>query len=57
MLQVLFRVGGVDHQKKAVLKKTVEIGIVHGAAALRRDDTVLSLVEVQRQNIAAQDML
>ena len=57
MLQVLVRVGGVDHQQIPVLLEAVEVGIVHRAAVLIGDDGVLGLVQVQGHDVAAEHVL
>ena len=55
--QVLFGVGGVDHQQEIVLLEHIEIGVVDGVAVLVGDDAVLGGVQLQGQNVAGQDVL
>ena len=55
--QILFGVGGVDHQQIVVLLKPVEVGVVHGAAVFIGDDAVLGGVQIQRQHVAGQHIL
>ena len=57
MIEVLVRVGGVDHQQIPVLEEPIQVCVVHGAAVLGRDDAVLGLVQVQCQHVAGQHVL
>ena len=55
--QILLRVGRVHHQQEAIRLKLVEVRVVHGTAVLSGDDAVLSLVEIQGQDVAAEHVL
>ena len=55
--QILLRVGRVHHQQEAIRLELVEVRVVHGTAVLSGDDAVLSLVEIQGQDVAAEHVL
>ena len=57
MGQILLGVGGIHHQQVVVLLEHVEVGVIHGAAVLVGDDTVLGQAHIQRRNVAGQHML
>ena len=57
MGQVLLCIGGVHHQQEPVLLESVQVGVVDGAAVLIGDDAVLGLVDLQRHDVAGQNVL
>ena len=57
MHQVFFCIGGVHHQQIVVLLEHVQVRIVHSAAVLVGNDTVLRQIYVQRRHVAGQHVL
>ena len=57
MRPVFVDVAGVDDEEVLALFKAVEVSVVDGVAVFIGDDAVLRLIEIQRQNVAGQNML
>jgi len=57
VLEILVDVAGVDDEEVAPLLETIEVGVVHRAAALVGNDAVLRLSDVEREHIARKHVL
>ena len=57
MRPVFVDVAGVDDEEIFPFFKAVEVSVVDGVAVFIGDDAVLRLIEIQRQNVAGQNVL
>ena len=57
LAQAQVKVAGVDDEEIFPFFKAVQVGVVNGVAVFIGTDAVLRLIEIQRQNVAGQNML